>query len=265
MNHISREKIMAEQLIREHVRRQLKSKLKAEMVMENKLRLAIRNLIREAETGTEEPSDFTGINVLASLLKKIIPSIEDDYKMLTTSPDQRESFRNHIIYAVKNSLRPIEITSAVGKANENLVLEIDPQLLLAEKMTIDLDASDDQDFIDIEEEEPDDFITIDDQNETGRNFAATTFKKIEKMIVDSYDMLADQEDQDMFFDYLTTNLLLYFDKFEDELTNELPTASTPEYEKEKAKDESGDEQQEADDEPLENEDEEVGIEDLPEL
>ncbi len=182
---------MAKKLIRENVRRKLKSKLKAEMVMENKLRLAIRSLIREAETGTEEPSDFTGINVLASLLKKIIPSTEDDYKMLTTSPDQRESFRNHIIYAVKNSLRPIEITSAVGKANENLVLEIDPQLLLAEKMTIDLDASDDQDFIDIEEEEPDDFITIDDQNETGRNFAATTFKKIEKMLVDSYDMLAD--------------------------------------------------------------------------
>jgi hypothetical protein len=46
-------------------------------------------------------------------------------------------------------------------------------------------------------------------------------------------MLADQEDKDVFYDYLVTNLLLYFDKFEDELQNDLSPVSTPEYEKEK--------------------------------
>ena len=180
MSNISRDKLVAEQLIREHVRKQLKSKIEAEKLMESKLRVAIRKILREAETGTEEPSEFTGINVLASLLKKIIPTIEDDYKMLTTSPDHRESFRNHILYAVKNSLRPIEITGAVEKTAENTVFEFDAHSLLSEKLTIDLDASDDEEFIDIEEEEPDDFVSIDDQNETGRNFAAATFKKIEK-------------------------------------------------------------------------------------
>ena len=83
---------------------------------------------------------------------------------------------------------------------------------------------------DPEEEE---FITLTDQNETGRNFAAETFKSVEKQIVDAYDMLADDEDQQLFYDYLITNLLLYFDKFEDELANELPDISTPEYEKNK--------------------------------
>ena len=46
-------------------------------------------------------------------------------------------------------------------------------------------------------------------------------------------MLADDKDKDIFYDYLITNLLLYFDKFEDELANTLPDVSTPEYEKEK--------------------------------
>ncbi len=55
-------------------------------------------------------------------------------------------------------------------------------------------------FIDIDlmKPEEDDFVEIDDQNETGRNFAATTFKKVEKQIVDAYDMLADEEDQGSF-------------------------------------------------------------------
>ena len=77
------------------------------------------------------------------------------------------------------------------------------------------------------------FVEIEDQNETGRNFAQSTFKAVEKQIVDAYDMLADEEDQKMFYDYLITNMLLYFDKFEDALQTSLPDVTTPEYEAEK--------------------------------
>ena len=75
-------------------------------------------------------------------------------------------------------------------------------------------------FIDIDDSDMKMILSVpklNDQNETGRNFAAETFKKVEKQIVDSFDMLADEEDQNLFYDYLLTNLLLYFDKFEDEL------------------------------------------------
>ena len=114
--------------------------------------------------------------------------------------------------------------------------------LLYEKIKIDLDPEDDGtesvegEFIDIDSDsqEDDGFVQIDDQNETGRNFAATTFNKVEKQIVDAYDMLADEKDQKMFYDYLVTNMLLYFDKFEDELQPTLPDATTPEYEEEKS-------------------------------
>ena len=36
----------------------------------------------------------------------------------------------------------------------------------------------------------------------------------------------------MFYDYLITNLKLYFDKFEDELSSSLPEPTTDEYEEE---------------------------------
>ena len=45
-------------------------------------------------------------------------------------------------------------------------------------------------------------------------------------------MLADEEDKDVFYDYLITNMLLYFDKFEDELQSDLPDVTTDEYEAE---------------------------------
>ena len=251
---IDRQEIIAEELIRTHVRNRIEKK----MVSEQRLRKAIVKVIQEVETGTEESSEYTGINVLASLLEKIIPIIEDDYKMLTTSAEQRESFRNHIVHAIKNALKPID-ASNVADQQENLVYTLD-KLLLAEKMKINLsDGGDDPadyvegDFIDIEgPKEDEEFVQLDDQNETGRNFAATTFKQVEKQIVDAYDMLADEKDQKLFYDYLITNVLLYFDKFEDELQNQLPDTTTPEYEKEKDK-EAGEADQTSDDDTAEEE------------
>ena len=97
MKSISRDQLIAENLIRSHVRKRIKKNLNEAKIAETKIRTAVRRIL-EAETGTEEASQYTGINVLADLLKKIIPTVEDDYKMLTTSVEQRESFRNHIIH-----------------------------------------------------------------------------------------------------------------------------------------------------------------------
>ena len=164
--------------------------------------------------------------------------------MLTTSEEQRASFRNHIVHAIENALRPIESQNQGEQsvAAENIEYTIDADILL-EKINIDLDPQADGkeeqsvegEFIDIEGTDEDDesFVKIQDQNETGRNFAAVTLKAVEKQIVDAYDMLADEEDKDVFYDYLITNMLLYFDKFEDELESELPDVTTDEYEKEK--------------------------------
>ena len=254
MSTINRKQLIAEEIIRTHVRSRIQENLSKKRIAENKIRKAVRALL-EAETGTEEPSEFTGINVLANLLEKIIPVIEQDYKMLTTSTEQRESFRNHIIHAIKNTLRPIEAATDAEKIPENFVFTIDKSILF-EKMKIDLDPEADGkeeqsvegEFIDIDKDgEPDDFVQFQDQNETGRNFAAVTFKAVEKQIVDAYDMLADEKDQDLFYDYLVTNMLLYFDKFEDELQANLPDTTTPEYEEEKQKEKEEEQGPDSDD------------------
>tara|TARA_Y100000592_G_scaffold78445_1_gene123372 strand:- start:483 stop:1283 length:801 start_codon:yes stop_codon:yes gene_type:complete len=240
MTTINRKDILAEELIRDYVRGKIISKLKKNTIFENKLRKVIK-IILEAETGTEEASTNTGINVLADLLEKIIPTIENDYKMLTSSSEQRESFRNHIVHAIQNTLRPIETATDAEQSEmaENILFSFNKNKL-AEEIKIDLNPDDDEsvsgEFIDIDKQkslEKDDFVELEDQNETGRNFAAISFKKVEKQIVDSFDMLADEEDQNLFYDYLLTNILLYFDKFEDELQSSLPDVTTPEYEKEK--------------------------------
>ena len=243
MTKINRNKLIAEELIRTHIRKKVSEKIATKRLAETKIRKVIRKLL-ETATGADEASKSTGINVLASLLEKIVPILEDDYKMLTTSDQQRESFKNHIVQAVKNALRPIESQDdAEDRVSENTVFEVDASLL-GEKLKIDLDGDEEEsvegEFIDIDagEEEEDTFGSeLDGQNETGRNFAAASFKKVENQIVDAYDMLADDEDKEIFYDYLLTNLLLYFDKFEDELQPESVNTTTPEYEEEVAAEE----------------------------
>ena len=84
MKTINRHEFLAEQLVREHIRKRIKHNLRHQRLAENKIRGIVKRIL-EAETGTEEPSVYTGINVLADLLERIVPVLQDDYKMLTTS------------------------------------------------------------------------------------------------------------------------------------------------------------------------------------
>ena len=81
-----------------------------------------------------------------------------------------------------------------------------------------------------------------DGDETGRNMAFHAFERIEKSIIDAYGLLSADEDRELFYDYLLTNLKLYFDKFEDELASVLPEPTTSEYETEKDSQEADNEE-----------------------
>ena len=71
--------------------------------------------------------------------------------------------------------------------------------------------------------------------------AMETYKKIEKNIADSYSVLGNEEDTKLFYDYLITNLKLYFDKFEEEMGVKPETEpTTPEYEQQKKREEEQD-------------------------
>ena len=77
------------------------------------------------------------------------------------------------------------------------------------------------------------FQTVEGEDLTGRNFALETFKKIQKQILETYSLLSNEQDREIFYDYLITNTRLYFDKFEDELQTMVAEPTTPEYEEEK--------------------------------
>ena len=70
---------------------------------------------------------------------------------------------------------------------------------------------------------------LEGMDETGRNMAYTSFRKISQYILDAYDTLANMEDKNVFVDYLVTNLKLYFDKFEAELSKTVIEPTTDQY------------------------------------
>ena len=74
---------------------------------------------------------------------------------------------------------------------------------------------------------------LEDQDETGRNMAFQSFKKIEKGVLDSYELLQDPDDKKLFYDYLLANLKLYFDRFESELSTDVTEPESAEYEQAK--------------------------------
>lgn len=265
-----REEIIQEQRLRRVIREKLKRMLSQEneqLLEEQRLRKIIRHkLLTEGDVSDMHPHRSTGINVLEDVLKKMITTLRTDYKRLTTSKAQRDSFRAHMLHAVKQSLMPAlvndmylqdtdtlmaEPTGLSGgdeeakSPSDEMLADIDDLNLddieLEEDIDIDVEPDPEKD-LDIEgekektpaEQEKDEFGSgLEEMDETGKNMAYTTHKKVSQYILDAYDMLTDRQDKKVFVDYLITNMKLYFDKFEGELASELQEPTTPEYEQAK--------------------------------
>ena len=237
---IDRDQFIQEQLLRKQIRKAIgmikekRSRAGRELISEElKLRKVIRQLIQETTVGEASPERATGINELERVLEEIIKIIEQDYKRLTTNEEQRRSFRAHVINGVKNLLATERAIESGKKGAEDL-----------QEQEIDIEVGEeDEAFIDVRgetepepEATPEEEFGIEGEDKTGRNFAYETFKRIENQIIKGYDRLDDSDDRDLFYDYLITNLKLYFDKFEDELQVSVsPEPTTPEYEEEKDK------------------------------
>ncbi len=221
--------------IRKAIRLYKENKQKQELLEEQKFRQLIRGLILKEKADEQPKHDSTGINVLEDLLKKIIPQLQTDYKTLTTDESQRQSFRAHILNAVQNVLSP-ELMYALSDAEAKSLKE--------EKASIVVDNPDMSKFIDIEDKPEDEEELspaeqfskgLEDQNldSTGRNMAMDSFKKMENQVKDAYELIDNEKDRSLFYDYLITNLKLYFDKFEEEMNPTVTEPTTPEYEQEK--------------------------------
>lgn len=204
----------------------------------------------------------TGLNHLDELLERIIPILEDDYKRLETDVEQRESFRAHIINAVENILAPEKVNAEFDPDIDNLN-EQDVRVTVdkgeepeeeedvfeepeeeTDPMFIDVDRPGkrekeerekkerEQDGLDRKPNKEDaerEKFSIEGEDETGRNDAYTSFKKIKNQIIDSYSGLSNEKDKNIFYDYMIANLKLYFDQFEEELQSTVEEPSSEIY------------------------------------
>jgi hypothetical protein len=153
-----------EKLLREFVRRTIVKPavqiLEEEKRREDSVRLWVRSHIREFiekdyNTVINEAKDManphpsTGINKLRDAIRKAKPSIKTKFQQLTTSPEQRESFTNHLLAAFVRLFDQLDALSAEGSVED----VAGDETLAAEPAETDvLQAPDDGDIDDIEKE-----------------------------------------------------------------------------------------------------------------
>jgi len=244
------EEIQTEQMLRKYIRNKIQLMREVQNKQEEPLRKVIRQLLREGDVSDVHPHRATGINVLEDVLKKAIPTLRADFKRLSTDKQQRDSFRAHIINAVKEQLAPSLVNdkfqpgdpiAASGLLDEpEQEMELEEDLAALDEAEIDVDIDDDipgdpAKKVPIEDDdtpsEQEQFGTgLEGMDETGRNHAYTSFRKVSQYILDAYDSLANMDDKEIFVDYLITNLKLYFDKFETEMQSSVEEPTTQSYE-----------------------------------
>ena len=253
-----------EMILRENIRkaiRLVRNRRQKTLTEETKLRNIIRNLISEDASETEGPTMNTGGNALDQMLlnTNTLSELEKEYKTLTTSAEQRESFRAHIINAVVKALGIERVSGlpnaagpndaggeeeeAFGALQEAVRALIEAELSVGDAPEEEVEAAapklgqepeDAEDPVEAEREEFASGVEVEDEmDKTGRNYALNAWNKIEKNVTEAYANLGNEEDRKQYYDYLITNLKLYFDQWESELEGSPEEASTPDYEQEK--------------------------------
>ena len=244
---ISRTELIEEALLREAIRKIIKNK----------------KFLKEAKaqaSSPDAPYDITAMNFLRTLLQNILPKVEAAYKSLTTSKEQRDSFRAHTLNGVNDLLATVDAAPEEIEIKEDLDLEEEIEIDVGEPGA----AEDEEGFIDIADEEPEEEpseeeafgvgVADDNLDNTGRNAAYTSFKDISTQIENTYakidadsvvasdkvpelarassieeveldEVTSGVPERKVFKAYLLKNLDLYFDRFEEELST---TPESPE-------------------------------------
>ena len=116
-----------EQILRTHIRNKIQQKhnqilmeRKLVRLQEDKLRRVIRGiLLKEAsEVNFDTMSRSTGINILKKTMKKIAGILQDTYMSLSSSKEQRDSFRAHILRNIVDLFIRVDLLSDRDEAKE---------------------------------------------------------------------------------------------------------------------------------------------------
>jgi hypothetical protein len=233
-----------EKTLRESIRHLIRGVKQKRVDNENKLRSLIRQfalqemqIVEKTGIGSiEPPSDSTGLNKLDSVLNTIVPNVERFYKELTTDEEQRRSFRAHYLRSIMKELLPIDLNQdAADEASEGdegieegLNEEADFKLRIMDDET-EPDMSKfrplgdmDKEPEDEKEEESDEQkfsreLGLEDEEMTGRDFAMDAWEATKGVILPVYAKLHNEKDSSLFYDYLITNMKVWFNIFDDQM------------------------------------------------
>ena len=225
---IKRENLMEELKLRKAIRNIITENKKKELNEEQRLRSVIRKMLTEAKQADEVVYQNTGINKLRDLLRNIIPSIQDDYKDLTTSIEQRQAYINHLMAGIKNLLNIADLSKNTEETSKEKELEEDIEIDVFKKDPSKIDlglnkkekpAPEPEDSRSEEEKlVSGDEMPLDPDQLTGMREAAITLKKIKTQITDTYETLSNPEDEKAFKDYILPNIEAHVEEFESEIT-----------------------------------------------
>lgn len=232
--------ILVERVFRKKVKQHIaafsklqENKKKKELIAEKIFRAKIRNDLKKlSEKKQTRIHSSTGMNSLEDLFSNtnLLSVLESDYYYLTTSSEQREDYKNHVLSAVIGLFK----TADSNPESQEELKESLQYLFEQEEADISIQVSDEElpedkvvgparDEMDDEKEKQEDenAESIDpDEDLTGRNRAMSAISKIEKSIKDAYGILGNPADKADFKTYLIANLKLYFDQWESSLQND---------------------------------------------
>ena len=117
-----------EQALREYIRKKISKMYSENQKKEYELRKIIRSLLKEGDISDVHPHRSTAINTLEDVLKKAIPTLRTDYKRMTTNKNQRDSFRAHMISAIKGALAPSLVNDTYLQGDTPLMAEPAPNI-----------------------------------------------------------------------------------------------------------------------------------------
>lgn len=208
--------------IREH---KLKRNQQQAVLEEHKLRMVVRELLAEGEVDADtEPVPYksTAMNLLNDVFDQILPVIKKGLRKLTSGPEERESYRDHVLAKFQDMFGILNSSQEAGSA-------------LAEQ-EIKIKVEDDEEAPDIlpsseeakpskEDEEEAEFEKFAQagKDETGARIAFDTIanSNVEDNIRKLVKLLGDDAKRQEAEAYFLYNLNLFMNKYEKALASEI--------------------------------------------
>ena len=208
-------------------------KTKKEKIIEEiyraKVRKDLKSLLEKKETVRYKS---TGLNSLDDLFmnSNLLTTLETPYYNLTTSKEQREDYKNHVLQAIIDIFKTASPEEEPDELNESLKYIFEQEEADIAVSVTDQELPEDSVVGPAAREgeegkedslESDNTEAMDEEGDfTGRNKAMSAVSKVEKSILDYYDDLGNPADKADFKTYLIANLRLYFDRWENSLQND---------------------------------------------